>query len=76
VATGSEVGCGGVVGPVSGLDGGPCQGDGEHGLADAGRADEQDVGGVFEESERGKLADQFLVDARLCVEVEVVQAER
>ena len=45
VAAGGEVGGGGEVGAVAGLGGVAGQADGEVGLADAGRADEQDVGG-------------------------------
>ena len=40
-AAGGEVGCGGVVDPVAGVDGGVAEGDGEHGFADAGRPDER-----------------------------------
>ena len=35
---------------MSSVDRSVSQGDGEHGLADAGRSDEQDVGGVVEET--------------------------
>jgi hypothetical protein len=40
---------------------------------DAGRPDEQHVGGVLEEPQRGELVDELAVDARLGVEVEVVE---
>nr|WP_244321115.1 hypothetical protein [Streptomyces melanosporofaciens] len=72
VTLGGQLGCGGEVDAVSGLDRGPGQGDREHGLADPGRADEQHVGGVVEEAQGGQVADEFLVDAGLGGEVEVL----
>jgi hypothetical protein len=45
--------------------------DGEHGLADAGRPDEQHLGGVLEEAEGGELVDELAVNRWLGVEVEV-----
>src|SRR5205807_893518 len=71
VAAGHELGGGGVVGAVAGLDGGPAETDGEHRFPHARRADQQDVGGVFEEPQRAELVDQGAVDARLGVEVVV-----
>ena len=76
VAAGDEIGGGGVVGAIAGVDGCSGQGDGEHGLSDAGRPDEQHVGGVFEEPQRGELVDQGLVDGGLGGEVEVGEPPR
>jgi hypothetical protein len=45
--------------------------DGEHRLADAGRADQQHVGGVVEEPQGAQLGDQLAVDRGLGAEVEV-----
>ena len=58
-APGGEVGCGGVIHPVSGVDRSVTQRNGEHGFADAGRPDEQDVGGVVEETAGPELSDQW-----------------
>lgn len=66
-----EVGGGGEVDPVAGLGGAAGEGGSEHCLADSGRADEQDVGGVVEEPHGGQVADELLVDAGLRGEVEV-----
>ena len=74
VTAGGEVGGGGVVGAVAGVDGGVAETDGEHRLADAGRADEQHVGGVFEEPQGAELVDERAVDRGLGVEVEVARA--
>jgi DNA replication protein DnaC len=52
---------------------GVSQADREHGLADAGRADEQHVGGVFDEAQGGQLGDQFGVEAGLGGEVELLE---
>ena len=76
VAAGDQVGGGGVVGAVAGGDGGVAQADGEHGLADAGRADQQDVGGVVEEPQGAQLGDELAVDRGLGVEVEVGRSAR
>ena len=46
--------------------------DGEHGLADTGWADEQDVAAVVDEPQGGEVAEQFVGDGRLGVGVEVV----
>ena len=56
VAAGGQVGGGGEVGAVAGLGGLAGQADGEVGLAGAGRADQQDVGGRFEVAAGGQLA--------------------
>ena len=72
-AAGGEVLGGGEVDPVPGLDRGAGQPDREHRLADPGRADEQDVGGLVEEPQRRQVADQRLVDAGLGGVVEVGQ---
>ena len=58
VAAGGEVGGGGEVGAVAGVGGRAGEPDGEVGLADAGRADEQDVGGRFEVAAGAELVDQ------------------
>src|SRR4051812_47615601 len=58
VAACCEVGGGGVVGAVAGVDGCVAEADGEHGFADAGWADEQHVGGVLEEPEGAELVDE------------------
>ena len=76
VAAGDQVGGGGVVGAVAGGDRGVAQADGEHGLADAGRADQQHVGGVVEEPQAGQLGDELAVDRGLGVEVEVGRSAR
>jgi hypothetical protein len=73
VAAGGEVGGGGEVGAVAGLGGLAGQADGEVGLAQAGRADEQDVGGGFEVAAGGQLGDQGGVDGGGGVVVEVFQ---
>ena len=73
MAAGGQVRGGGEVDPVPGLDRGAGQADRQHRLADPGRPDEQDVGGVVEEPQRGQVADQRLVDAGLGGEVEVGQ---
>src|SRR6202034_1517856 len=57
---------------VPGLGAGAGQAGGEHGLADAGRADQDDVGGFADEPQRGQLADQVLISAGLGGEVVVV----
>lgn len=57
-----EVRSGRVVGAVAGVDGGVAETDGEHGLADAGRPDEQHIGGVLEEAESGELVDELAVN--------------
>ena len=62
-----------VVGAEAGVDGGVAEGDGEHGLADAGRADEQHVGGVVGVAARGEVAHQRRVDGGLGGEVEVLE---
>jgi len=73
VAAGGQVGGGGEVGAVAGLDGLAGQARGEHGLADPGRADHQDVGGVLEVAAGRQVVDQPGVDAGLGVVVELFQ---
>jgi hypothetical protein len=73
VAAGGQVGGGGEVGAVARLRRGPCQADGQVGLADAGWADQQHVGGGVEVAAGGELVDEFLVDAGGGVVVEVMQ---
>jgi site-specific DNA recombinase len=67
---------GGVVGAHPGGDRGVPEADGEHGLADSGRADEQHVGGVLDEAQGCELGDEFRIDGGLCAEVEVGECER
>jgi len=69
----ARFGCGGEVDPVAGLGAGAGQADREHGLADPGWSDQQDVGALVDEPQGGQLADQGLVDAGLGGEVEVGQ---
>jgi hypothetical protein len=56
------------------LAGGDGQADGEHGLADPGRAEEADVGLGLDEPEGGEVADLAGVQVGLEGEVEGVQA--
>lgn len=49
VALGRQLGCGGEVDPVAGVDRGPAERDGQHGLAHPGRPDEQHVRRVVQE---------------------------
>ncbi|MFG2873928.1 hypothetical protein ACGFYU_02785 [Streptomyces sp. NPDC048337] len=58
---------------MPGFDRGSSEYDRQHRLADAGRPDEQDVGGVVEEAEGGQVTDEFLIDAGLGREVEVIE---
>ena len=76
MAAGGEVGGGGEVGAVAGLGGFAGQADGEVGLAEAGRADQQDVGGGFEVAAGGQLGDEPGVDGGGGVVVEVLQGGR
>ena len=76
VAAGGEVGGGGEVGAVAGFGGLAGQPDGEVGLAGAGRADEQHVGGRFEVAAGGQLVDQGAVGGGLGVVVELLQGGR
>ena len=55
------------------LDGGHAQGDRQMGLADARRAQEQDVLAVGDEAQGGQLADLALADGGLKGKVELVQ---
>ena len=73
VAAGGEVGGGGEVGAVAGFGGFAGQADGEVGLAQAGRPDQQDVGGVLQVAAGGQLGDQRGVDGGGGVVVEVLQ---
>jgi hypothetical protein len=57
-------------------DGGVAEADREHCLADPGRADQQHVGGVFDEAQGGQLGDQFRVGRGLGAVVEVGEGER
>ena len=76
MAAGGELGRGGVVGAHPGGHRGVAEADREHCFADPGRADQQHVGGVFDEAEGGQLGDQFRVDRWLGAVVEVGQGER
>jgi hypothetical protein len=69
VATGGEVRGARVVDAVAGLDRLPGEADREHRLADAGRPDEEDVGGLVDEAQRGELVDELSVQGGLRVEV-------
>jgi hypothetical protein len=75
-AAGGEVGCGGVVGPVAGFGGLMAEADREVGFPDTGRADQQDVGGVFGVTTRGEVPDEGLIDRGLRGEVEVFETPR
>ncbi len=59
---------------MAGLDGLDPEGDGEVGLAHAGRPEEDDVLGALDEAQAGELAHLFAVDRGLKVEVELIQA--
>jgi len=59
---------------VPGLDGLDAEGDGEVGLADAGRAEQDDVLGALDEAQAGELPDLLAVDRGLEVEVELIEA--
>ena len=74
VTTCGQIGSRRVVGPIAGVDRGPGETDGQHGLADAGRPDEQHVGGVVEKAQGPELAHQLLVDRWLGGEVEVLES--
>ena len=76
MAAGGQVRGGGEVGAVAGLGGLAGQPDGQMGLAGAGRADEQDVGGRFEVAAGGEFLDQRVVDGGLGVVVELLQGGR
>ena len=73
---GRQLGGGGVVGAHTSCDGGMAEPDGEHGLADAGRSDQQHVGGVFDEAQCCELGDEFRISGWLRGEVEVGERER
>jgi hypothetical protein len=64
----------GEIDPVTGLGCGAGHPDGQHRLTGAGWSDEHHIAGVIEEAQRCQLADEFLVDAGLCGEVECVEA--
>jgi hypothetical protein len=59
---------------VARLDGFDPEGDGQIGLAHAGRAEEDDILGTLDEAEAGELADLLAVDRGLKIEVELIQA--
>ena len=71
-----EVGGGGVIDAMPGVDCGVAQSNRQHGLADAGRPDEQHVGGVIEVAAGRQFADHCFVDRGLGGEVEVVDPPR
>jgi hypothetical protein len=58
---------------VSGLHGGAAEADGEVGLAHAGWPEDEDVFGVGDEAASGQLPHELLVDARLELEVELLE---
>ena len=70
---GDEVGGGGVVDAVAGLDGAVAEDRGEHRLANAGRADQQQIGLVLDEPQRREVLDQAAVQRGLGAEVELVE---
>ena len=76
MASDGEVGGGGEVGAVAGFGGFAGQSDREHGLADAGRADENDVRAGIEVAAGGEVVDQGGVDAGLGVVVEIFQGRQ
>src|SRR5262249_3078812 len=55
------------------LDGLDAEGDGEMRLADAGRAEEDDVLGALDEAQAGQLAELLAVDRGLKVEIKLVE---
>ena len=61
------------VSAVAILDGPQRQGDGQVGLAHAGRSQQQDVGGFGDEGQVGQFLDQPLVDGGLEGEVELLE---
>jgi hypothetical protein len=66
--------CGGrVVDAVAGVHGLQAERDREHRLADAGRADGENVGLLFDEPQRRELVDEATIDRRLRGEVELLQ---
>jgi len=67
-----EVGGGGVVDAVAGVDSLVAQRDHEVCLADAGRPDQQDVCFLLDESQRREVLDKAAVESRLGVEVELL----
>jgi hypothetical protein len=58
---------------VAGLDGGPAERDGEVGLADAGRAEDEDVLRLGDVAAHRELPDELLVHRGLKLEVEVLE---
>ena len=70
---GDEVGGGGVVDAVAGVDGFEAERDREHRLADAGWPDREDVRVFFDEAQRRELFDEAAVDRGLGGEVEVLE---
>lgn len=67
-----EVGCCRVIHPVAGVDCCVTEGDGKHRIPDAGRPDEEDVGGVVEETTGSEFTDHCLVNGGSSREIEVV----
>lgn len=59
---------------MAGLDGPDPEGDGEVGLAHAGRTEQDDVLGALDEAQAGELAHLLAIDRGLKVEIELVQA--
>jgi hypothetical protein len=55
------------------LDGFDAEGDGQMGLADAGRPEQDDILGALDEAQPGELPDLLAVDRGLELEVELVQ---
>ena len=70
---GDEVGGGGVVDAVAGLDGFVAEDRGEHRLAGAGWADEERVGFLVDEAQGREVLDESAVQRGLGVEVELLE---
>ena len=73
VGAGDEVGGGGVVDAVAGLDGLVAERHREMRLADSGWPDQQDVGLLLDEPQRRELIDHAAVEGGLGVVVELLQ---
>jgi hypothetical protein len=76
VTASGEIGRSGEIDPVSGLGRAARQRGGQHRFSHSGWPDEQNIRGVVQETQRGEVADQFLVDPGLRGEVEVRQRPR
>src|SRR3954451_12194287 len=70
---GDEVGGGGVVDAVAGVDGLEAERDREHCLAGARRADEEKIGLLGDEAQGGELVDEAAIERGLGAEVELLE---